>query len=116
MERQRLDEHNMMAQNMGGGMAAQAPMNGMGMQQPFAFPAALLQQFPQLQNMQWDQMQGPDDDDYSGRSSFDASSGGDFYDDDDGGSGYVSDNPMGVGYGSSTAWQNNQGWKSDVER
>ncbi|KAL9124927.1 MAG: hypothetical protein Q9217_005797 [Psora testacea] len=109
MERQRVDEQ-MMGQHMAqGGIAPHAPMNGMPLQQQFAFPAALLQQFPALQGLQWDQIQGaPEDDDLSGRSSFDASSGAEFYDDDDGGSGYVSDNPLGTGYGSTGGWQNDQ--------
>jgi hypothetical protein len=66
-------------------------------QQPggFTFPAALLAQYPALQNLQWDQIASTGDDanDISGRSSFDASSGGEFtYDDDESGlnSGYAS--------------------------
>ena len=115
MERERMDEQ-MIAQNMANGMAPQAPMNGMHMQPQFAFPAALLQQFPALQGLQWDQLQGgPDEEELSGRSSFDASSGGDFYDDEDGGSGYVSDNPMGTGYSTAGAWHSDNGWKSDIE-
>ena len=120
MDRHRLDEQ-MMSQHMAqGGIAPQGSMNGLAMQhqqQHFAFPAALLQQFPALQGLQWDQMQGgPDDEEISGRSSFDASSGAEFFDDEeDGGSGYASDNPMGTGYGHAGGWQHDQGWKSDVE-
>ena len=114
MDRQRLDER-MMNQNMQvGGMTPPAPMNGMGQQQ-FALPAALLLQYPALQGLQWDQMPqgGPDEEpELSSRSSFDASSGGDFYEEDEGGSGYMSDNPMGSGF-SSGGWQHDQGWKSD---
>ena len=107
-----MDEH-MMAQKMAGGLPA--GMNGMPMQQQFAFPAALLQQFPALQGLQWDSLgNGPDEEEYSGRSSFDASSGGDFYDDEDA-SGYMSDNPMGAGFQHGVGWQHDQGWKSDIE-
>lgn len=54
----------------------------------FTLPAALLAQYPALQTIQWDQMPttGEDPNDISGRSSFEASSGGEFgYDDDDSG-------------------------------
>ncbi|KAL9099138.1 MAG: hypothetical protein Q9163_005321 [Psora crenata] len=116
MERQRLDEQ-MMSQHMTqGDIAPPASMNAMPMQQQFAFPAALLQQFPALQGLQWDQMRGsPDEEELSGRSSFDASSGAEYYEEDEGGSGYVSDNPMGPGYGNSGGWQDDQSWKSDIE-
>lgn len=56
--------------------------NGQG----FTLPAALLAQYPALQNLQWDQIATTGDDvsDMSGRNSFDASSGGEFgFDDDD---------------------------------
>lgn len=61
----------------------------------FTLPAALLAQYPALQTLQWDQIApaAEDPNDISGRSSFDASSGGEFgYDDDDSGlnSGYNS--------------------------
>ncbi|KAB8230722.1 putative C2H2 transcription factor Crz1 [Aspergillus alliaceus] len=52
----------------------------------FVLPAALLAQYPALQNLQWDQITASADDpsDIGGRSSFDASSGGEFgYDDDE---------------------------------
>ena len=111
IERQRVNEQ-FMAQRTGG---LQPAMNGMPIQQQFAFPAALLQQFPQLQGLSWDTLgNGPDEDDLSGRSSFDASSGGDFdYDDDAGG--YMSDNPMGAGFQQQGMGWQDQGWKSDVE-
>ncbi|KAF2722426.1 hypothetical protein K431DRAFT_283857 [Polychaeton citri CBS 116435] len=57
-------------------------------------PAALLQQYPALAGLDWNAMpQGapPDEEAYSGRSSFDASSGGEFYDD-------MSENEMGNAY------------------
>ena len=62
----------------------------------FTLPAALLAQYPALQNLQWDQLASTPDDnsDIGGRSSFDASSGGEFgFGDDDDSSqvgGYVS--------------------------
>jgi len=54
-------------------------------------PAALLQMYPALAGIQWDTVAGVDDGDYeyNGRSSFDASSGGEFGDEDD--TGYISD-------------------------
>ncbi|KAJ5254901.1 hypothetical protein N7505_010052 [Penicillium chrysogenum] len=61
----------------------------------FVLPAALLAQYPALQTLQWDQISAVGDDpgDIGGRSSFDASSGGEFgFDEDDSG--------MGGGYGS----------------
>lgn len=75
------------------------PMNIQGMDgHPggFTLPAALLAQYPALQTLQWDQIapQVDDNSDIGGRSSFDASSGGEFGfgDDDDPGvnSGFIS--------------------------
>ena len=54
-------------------------------------PAALLAQYPALQNIDWNNVpQGPppDEDAYNGHGSYDASSGGEFYED-------VSENEMG---------------------
>ncbi|KAL4930661.1 putative C2H2 transcription factor Crz1 [Aspergillus undulatus] len=76
----------------------------------FILPAALLAQYPALQTLQWDQIPAGNDDasDIGGRTSFDASSGGEFgYDDDESGisvsgmSGYASDqgNMYGVNQG-----------------
>jgi transcription factor CRZ1 len=69
-------------------MVGMDPSTGSG---GFTLPAALLAQYPALQNIDWSQMgtgQG-DDGDLSdvgvggmGRSSFDASSGGEYFDDD----------------------------------
>ncbi|KAH8697158.1 hypothetical protein BGW36DRAFT_358963 [Talaromyces proteolyticus] len=59
---------------------------GLDSQSGFTLPAALLAQYPALQTLQWDQIATTADDpnDISGRSSFDASSGGEYgYDDDD---------------------------------
>jgi len=71
-------------------------------------PAALLAQYPALAGIQWDQLPAgpPDDDgDISGRSSFDASSGGEYYEED--GSEYQQgQQPM-------YAVGNNSGWVSD---
>ena len=114
MERQRNIDDAMMGHQMSiGGLAPQAPMNGGG----FTLPAALLAQYPALQGLQWDQISGgPDEGDISGRSSFDASSGGDYYEEDEEGSGYMSDNPMNPGFDTGTAYMGgNQGWKSDHE-
>lgn len=51
----------------------------------FVLPAALIAQYPALQTLQWDQIPAANDDmsDAGGRSSFDASSGGEFGFDDD---------------------------------
>ncbi|KAJ5477169.1 C2H2 finger domain transcription factor crzA [Penicillium diatomitis] len=51
----------------------------------FVLPAALLAQYPALQNLQWDQLAAGSDDpsDIGGRSSFDASSGGEYGFDED---------------------------------
>lgn len=51
----------------------------------FVLPAALLAQYPALQTLQWDQIPAATEDpsDVGGRSSFDASSGGEFGFDDD---------------------------------
>jgi transcription factor CRZ1 len=66
----------------------------------FTLPQALLVQYPALQGLQWDNLGpgGPDEGD--GRSSFDASSGGEFYDDEDPNGGYVS----GPGTAYAAAW------------
>ena len=113
MERQRNMDEQMMNHNMGmGGLAPQPVLN----QGAFTLPAALLQQYPALQGLQWDQLAGgPDEGDISGRSSFDASSGGDYYEEDEGEGGYMSDNPMNPGFDSGNSWQGSQGWKSDVD-
>ena len=68
-------------------------------------PQALLAQYPALANIPWDNL-GPDEADISGRGSFDASSGGEYYDDEgDGGSGYVS----GPGVDYTDAWASDYG-------
>lgn len=67
------------------------------------FPAALLAQYPALQNIDWNNVpQGPppDEEAYSGRSSYDASSGGEFYED-------VSENEMGNYSDSNMSGMNN---------
>lgn len=62
-------------------------------------PAALLAQYPALQTLQWDQISAAGDDasDVGGRSSFEASSSGEFFDDDESGVSNVSG--MSGGYG-----------------
>ena len=74
--------------------------------QPF-LPAALLAQYPALATMDWNSMplNGPDEaDDIHSRSSFDASSGGEYYEDE---SDNYQQNQQPV-YAS-----NNSGWVSD---
>ena len=116
IERQRLYDAQMMDQNMqSGGMVPPPSMKGGN----FAFPAALLAQYPALNQIQWDQIDqmGPGDEgDISGRSSFDASSGGDYFDEAEE-SGYVSG--PGTGYATGNTWDggmNGREWASDYER
>ncbi len=95
----------------------------------FTLPAALLAQYPALQGLQWDQLGAPgpgDEAELSGRGSFDAGSGGDYFDDDDGsgtGSGYVSaagtgfagqGQGHGQGQGQGMGWGSGD-WASDYE-
>lgn len=114
MERQRQFDEQMMNQNMqNGSIAPQPPMNG-NMQN--YLPAALIAQYPALQQLQWDQLaQGGDEGEMSGRSSFDASSGGDYIDEADE-SGYVSG--PGTVYPAGSGWEgdmNGREWASDYE-
>jgi hypothetical protein len=93
--------NQMPPQNFGGMMAPQPgfqgypPVTGIdptagGAVQPtqYGLPAALLAQYPALAGIQWDALpSGPADDvegDISGRSSFDASSGGELFEEDEG--------------------------------
>lgn len=101
-----------MAHNMGPNAMALDPSTGYPMDAAgnYAFPAALLQQYPALAQMTWS---GPDasggmDDDVSGRSSFDAS---DYDEADDGG--YVSGPGTGFGDGSMAQNFNEMGYGSD---
>ncbi|EXJ81688.1 hypothetical protein A1O1_07753 [Capronia coronata CBS 617.96] len=77
-------------------MIGMDPTTGTG---GFALPAALLQQYPALQNIDWSQISTGDDQgdlsDVGGmsRASFDGSSGGDYFDEDIS-DGYVSGNGM----------------------
>ncbi len=76
----------------------------------FALPAALLAQYPALNNIDWSAMpQGEDPGEMSdvgiGRSSFDASSGGEYYDQDEIDNGYVSGNGMTYGHSGQGSWQ-----------
>jgi transcription factor CRZ1 len=75
----------------------------------FALPAALLVQYPALNNIDWSAMsQGEDPGEMSdvgaGRSSFDASSGGEVYGDDDIDNGYVSGSGMMFSHSGQGAW------------
>ena len=114
MERQRVFEQQMMDQNMqNGAMAPPPPMNG---NIPNYLPAALIAQYPALSQIQWDQIaQGGDEGEISGRSSFDASSGGDYFDEAEE-SGYVSG--PGTAYAAGNGWEgdmNGRDWASDYE-
>ena len=91
MERQRGLEQQVLNQSMsqgsGNGMVPSAPQSVLNGANGFTLPAALLAQYPALQGLQWDQLGQPgqgEDGEVSGRSSFDASSQGEGYDDDDG--------------------------------
>ncbi|KAL8779524.1 MAG: hypothetical protein Q9213_006893 [Squamulea squamosa] len=116
MERQRLYDEQMAANNhQNGGLQPmpQPMMNG-----GFILPAALLEQYPALQGLQWDQLAGPgpgDDGDVTGRGSYDASSGPEsgFYDDDGVDGGYVSG--PGTGFGAGQPWGHEHEWASDYE-
>jgi hypothetical protein len=101
----------MPAQNYGPGMVPQPgfeafPQAGMSQAPQTFLPAALLAQYPALAGIQWDQLPpgNPDEmeGDISGRSSFDASSGNEFYDEE---SDYQSQQPVYAG--------NDGGWASD---
>ncbi|KAF1940173.1 hypothetical protein EJ02DRAFT_380236 [Clathrospora elynae] len=105
-------------QQMNDGMFAPMPAQNFGMMpaqpgfEPFSqappqfLPAALLAQYPALAAIQWDQLPAgpPDDDgDISGRSSFDASSGGEYFEDE---GDYQGQQPIYAG-------GNGNGWASD---
>jgi len=97
-------------QNFGPGMMPQPGFDSFGQpdmsQAPQFLPAALLAQYPALAGLQWDQLApgNPEEieGDLSGRSSFDASSGGEFYEDE---SDYQGQQPVYAG--------NDGGWASD---
>ena len=103
----------------------------------FSWPAALLAQHPALQTIPWDQLGngnghggggggggagvgGDDGADLNGTAGFDNGSGGDYFDEDDEGSGYVSG--PGTGFAHAHAQQGGWGavgeaqdWASDYE-
>jgi hypothetical protein len=115
-ERQRVFQEQMMAQHgMQGGMQAPPPQLMDMSSGTFTLPQALLAQYPALQGLQWDQLgnggPGGDEGELSGRGDFDASSGGEYYDEEE--TGYAS----GTGYGNPSAWAGNgqQDWASDYE-
>ncbi|KAI9849237.1 MAG: DNA-binding transcription factor [Sclerophora amabilis] len=137
LERQRVwNEQQLLAQQQGGmqgggpppQMAPPLELGGLDASGNYTLPAALLAQYPALATLSWDPMgpsssNGADEGDVSGRSSFDASSGGEYYDDDGDGSGYVSGPGTGFashnnGGGQSSAagmgWGGND-WASDYE-
>ncbi|KAI9815082.1 MAG: DNA-binding transcription factor [Pycnora praestabilis] len=116
IERQRLynNQQMMSAQS---GMQPMQPLDMGGMDpngNNYAFPQAILAQYPALAGFQWNPMdQGNADDELSGRSSFDASSGGEYYE-DEGEGGYVSG--PGTGYATGpVGWGGTQDWASDYE-
>lgn len=99
----------MPAQNFNSMMAGQSgfepfPQAG-GMQAPQPFlPAAILAQYPALAGIQWDQLPAgpPDEDgDISGRSSFDASSGGEYFEEEND---YQQGNQQPMYAGNSNGW------------
>ncbi|EAT87393.2 hypothetical protein SNOG_05002 [Parastagonospora nodorum SN15] len=101
----------MPAQNYGPGMMSQSgfepfPQAGMSQAPAQFLPAALLAQYPALAGIQWDQLPpgNPEEmeGDISGRSSFDASSGGEYFEDE---SDYQGQQPVYAG--------NEGGWASD---
>ena len=104
-----------------GGMPQQMDMGPAGGMQNvnggFSLPAALLAQYPALQTLQWDQLgngPGVDEGDLGGRSSFDASSGGDYFEEDEEG-GYVSGPGTGFGQPGWGVVGGGQEWTSDYE-
>jgi transcription factor CRZ1 len=123
-QNQQMDNGNMFAnpmptQNFGGMMPPQPGFqgfppvtggidpNGQPIATPqYGLPAALLAQYPALAGIQWDSLPpGPPEEvegDISGRSSFDASSGGELFEEDEGD--YPAQNAI---YGG--------GWASDYE-
>jgi hypothetical protein len=82
------------------------PNAGMSQAPQTFLPAALLAQYPALAGIQWDQLPpgNPDEmeGDISGRSSFDASSGGEYFEDE---SDYQG--------GQQPVYAGNDGWASD---
>ncbi|KAH7389581.1 hypothetical protein DE146DRAFT_680401 [Phaeosphaeria sp. MPI-PUGE-AT-0046c] len=101
----------MPAQNFTPGMMSQPgfetfPQAGMSQASQQFLPAALLAQYPALAGIQWDQLPpgNPEEmeGDISGRSSFDASSGGEYFDEE---SDYQGQQPVYAG--------NDGGWASD---
>jgi len=108
---------HMSQQNFNGGMMAQQnfepfPQAGMA-QAPHQFlPAAILAQYPALAGLQWDQLPpGPPEEvegDISGRSSFDASSGGEYYDEE--GDNYQNPQQQPIYAGNDGGWASDSGY------
>ena len=105
-------EEQQQAQVAAGLVAPQPMMHAPQMQDMMGnfLPAAILQQYPTLANIDWNSIpQGPPpDEDYSGRSSFDASSGGEYYDGD------MSENEMGSYQDPQMGGMNNMGMQQNM--
>lgn len=125
MERQRVLDEQVMGQNMqvaaAGTSLNHVDLNGAS---GFTLPAALLAQYPALQGLQWDQLGAPgqgDEGDYSGRSNYDNSSQGEYFEDDEGeygsGSGGTGGEGAGAGAGlGGGGWGDGHAeWASDFE-
>ncbi|KAH0533861.1 hypothetical protein FGG08_007515, partial [Glutinoglossum americanum] len=123
VERHRAFQEQQMMAQQGPGMhpqnMASMDVSGIDPSNSYPLPAALLAQYPALAQIQWDSIgtAGPDEaeGEISGRSSFDAGSGGEYYDDEGDGGGYVS----GPGTAYSTGpiggnWGGHE-WASDYE-
>ncbi|KAI9658540.1 MAG: DNA-binding transcription factor [Trizodia sp. TS-e1964] len=100
---------------------SQIEMGGMDATGNYSLPAALLAQYPALASLPWESLGSPgpaDEGDISGRNSFDAaSSGGEYYEDGDEGSGYTSGPGTAYatgGFGVSAGW-NHREYVSDYE-
>lgn len=102
-ERQRLYEQQVMNSQ---GLEMQPP--ALDVNVGHGLPAALLAQYPALQGYL---ITGPSEGDRSHRNSFDASSQGEYYEDDVEGGGYVS----GPGTAYATGWSGGPDWASDYE-
>lgn len=110
-ERQKAWMEEQQQAQVAAGLVAPQPM----MQQPQIdmmgnfLPAAILQQYPALAGIDWNSMpQGPPpEEDYSGRSSFEASSGGEYYED-------MSDGEMGSYQDPQMGGMNNMGMQQNM--
>ncbi|KAI9773790.1 MAG: DNA-binding transcription factor [Geoglossum simile] len=125
VERQRAFQEQQMMAQQGQGMHPQnmaqmdVSVSSIDPSNQYPLPAALLAQYPALAHLQWDNIgtAGPDDGEgeISGRSSFDASSGGEYYDDEDNGGGYVSGPGTVYSSGNVVGTWGGHEWASDYE-